>query len=302
MIHNIMQTATNVPPAIAAIILDTNRTIGDEGLQDLDDLYTYYDTSNIINGANDFGDKNAQSLDCSFISESSNTKSCNTEDFLSAMNTGKEIGKAFCGRYNWRIPSIHEVVQLSDLSEQFPNFPDDYFTGSNNNIGGDEKFWVKEQPNESAPSGQYAVDFNSDNGISILLSKTEAINVRAVSSDDNVANSDVNFSIECFEHSASGQWRDYEYSQEDIKEFASNKANQTGEDWRVASIKELAHFHAELPLGSSLLSSSPTPRGQVYDNWAYKITGTDYYDSARVGQISIFDTYIGTYHMCLSKY
>ena len=282
---------------------DTNKNIGDDGLQDLDDLYTYYDSSNIINGVNDFGDKNAQSLDCSFASESSNTKNCNTEDFLSSMNTGKDLGKAFCGRSNWRIPSILEVIQLLNLSERFPNFPDDYFTGSNITIGGgDEKFWVKEQPNEAAPSGQYAVDFDSDGGISILLSKTKPINVRAVSSDDNTANQEVNFSVECFEHSAAGQWRDYEYSQEDVKEFASNKANQTGEDWRVASIKELAHFHAELPLGSSLLSSSPTPSGQVYDYWAYKITGTDYYDSARVGQISIFDTYIGTYHMCLSKY
>ena len=284
---------------------DTNRTIGDEGLQDLDDLYTYYDSTNVINGVNDFGDKNAQSLDCSFISESSNTKSCNTEDFLSAMNTGKEIGEAFCGRYNWRIPSIHEVVQLLDLSESPVKFPDDYFTGSNRNIGGDEKFWVKEQPNESAPSGQYAVDFNSGDGISILLSKTEAINVRAVSSDDNIANSDVNFSIECFEHNVTGQFREYEYSDKDIKEFVANKVNQTGEDWRWASVKELAHFSSQLPVGSRLLTSTTTPSTSVYDNWAYEVRGTDYYDSKRVGQIVLSvppSSYGGTYHMCLSKY
>tara|TARA_B100001029_G_C15058111_1_gene456028 strand:+ start:150 stop:1826 length:1677 start_codon:yes stop_codon:yes gene_type:complete len=279
---------------------DTNRTFGDDGLRDLDDKYAFYDSTNVINGFNDFGDKNVSGTDCFFAVDGSTDYNCNTEDFFKSLNS-QPSGEHFCGKTNWRLPTPKEVIQLLDLNEASPNFPEDYFDGSNNIIGAEETYWTSDQVDEAAPSDQFVVTFNRDNGITEYASKTKELAIVSVSGVDSEQNQEVNFSVECFEWNQESNWRPYEYMITDAKEFAANKANQTGDDWRLASIKELIHFADNMPKGSNILSSSKTPSSQVYDDWALKIIENDDY-SEKKGQIKIRDALYGTYHICLSKY
>ncbi len=290
----------NVTGLMWEVKLDANRTFGDDGLRDLDDRFAYYDSTNVINGSNDFGDKNQSGTDCIFAIDNSDYN-CNTEDFFKALNS-KPAGEHFCGRADWRLPSVKEFIQLLDLTEASPNFPDSYFDGTNNINGAEETYWTSNQVDEPAPSDQFAVTFNRDNGITEYKSKTEELHIVSVVGEDNETNLTPDFIVECTEWDVSdGGWRPYEYTIEEANEFAINKANQTGEDWRLSTLKELAHYVDDLPKDSVLLSATESGDGQVYDNWVLKVVENPSTGEVK-GQRRIFDLWYGTYNICLSKY
>ena len=267
--------------------------IGNEGLQDMDDLYTYYDSSNVVNGSNDFGDKNSTSVNCSFANESSNDKSCNSEDFITAMNTGSEIGEAYCGRKNWKLPNQLEFIQLLDLGQYQPDFPS-IFGGQRRWNQSDASFWTRDSDSSVSPQKQIAVNFDGF-GVTELISKSNERNVRAVSYDDNELNSIVNFEIECFELA--------KYTILEAKEFVSNKVNQTGEDWRWASIRELAHFKDKLPVKTSEFSNNIlTSSLAATDSLAKRLGANWYISRSSNGRFYIDDANGGTGYICLSKY
>lgn len=292
----------NVTGLMWEVKKDTNRTFGDDGLRDLDDRFAYYDSTNVVNGSNDFGDKNVSGTDCIFAVENSDYN-CNTEDFFKSLNSQPE-GEHFCGRADWRLPSVKEFIQLLDLTEQSPNFPDSYFDGSNNINGAYESYWTSNQVDEPAPSDQFAITFNEDNGVTQFKSKTEELHIVSVVGEDNETNQSPGFIVECTEWnsgSSSNGTSSNEYTIEDANEFAINKANQTGEDWRLSTLKELAHYVDDLPKDSVLLSATESAQGQVYDNWAFKVVDNPSYYEVK-GQIRIFDLWYGTNNICLTKY
>ena len=290
----------NVTGLMWEVKKDTNRTFGDDGLRDLDDKYSFYDSTNVVNGSNDFGDKNVDGTDCVFAIENIDYN-CNTEDFFKALNSQPE-GEHFCGRDDWRLPTLTEVIQLVDFDEFHYKLSTDYFTGTNNIIGAYETYWTANQEeNGDSPTEQFIVTFDTDNGISDSASKTQEFHVLSVSGSDEEQNDPVNFTVQCFEHDNPGQWRPYEYGITDAKELAAAKSNNTGEDWRVSKMKELIHFIDDIPRDSSILTSSQTPNGNVYDYYSVRIAG-DSAQYSKKGQIGIGDSYLGTYHICLSKY
>ena len=279
---------------------DTNRTFGDDGLRDLDDKFSYYDSTNVVNGANDFGDKNTDGTDCLFAIDGSNYN-CNTEDFFISLNS-QPAGENFCGRTDWRLPTLTEIIQLVDFNEFYPKLSVSYFTGTNNINGAYETYWTANQEEDGdVPTEQFIVTFDSSS-ISDSRSKTQEYHVLSVTGSDLEANEPVNFSVECFEWDDPSQYWSYEYYITDAKELAASKSNEAGEDWRVSTIKELIHFVDDLPTESNILTSSQTPNGQMYDYYSVEVVGEsdEYY--VKKGQIGIGASLRGTYNICLSKY
>ena len=290
----------NVTGLMWEVKKDTNRTFGDDGLRDLDDKYSFYDSTNVVNGENDFGDKNVDGTDCVFAIEGIDYN-CNTEDFFKSLNSQPD-GEHFCGRTDWRLPTLTEVVQLVDFDEFHYKLSTDYFTGTNNIIGAYETYWTANQEEDgNSPSDQFIVTFDTDGGISNNASKTREHHVLSVSGSDDEQNEQASFIVQCFEHDNQAQYWSEEYSIVDAKELAATKSNNSGEDWRVSKIKEVIQYIDDIPRGSRILTSSDTPNGNVYDNYSVTIIGESGYYSKK-GQIGIGDSYLGTYHICLSKY
>lgn len=202
--------------------------------------YTYYDDTNVVNGINDFGVKNIDGTSCSFADDSNSNLNCNTQDYLLHLNDGLDEGEAYCGVEDWRIPTQDEAIQHFNLVDD-----GDYES--------DEILWTSSGMTQSAPANQIAVDINFGYPYKVFSEKSKStlLNVRAVSSVDEVENESVGFTIECIEH-------DGGYSMSEIIDEASLISNQSGVDWTVPTLYELAHFKEKI-------NESPGIEGQTYD-------------------------------------
>ena len=87
--------------------------IGNQGLHDADDNYTWYSTDSTGNGGVKGYAK--QGKTCFGYRKTDGATWCNTEAYVQRVNA---VG--WCGAKNWRLPSIKELEGLVDLSIAYP--------------------------------------------------------------------------------------------------------------------------------------------------------------------------------------
>ena len=120
--------------------------IGNQGLHDADDTYTWYSTDNKNNGGNP-GYPNGGNTCFGYQASQSGTW-CNTEAFVQRVNAA-----GWCGFTDWRLPDRFELRALVDLSIPYPGpaidagyFPDTrrtrYWTSSPYADGADYAWYV----------------------------------------------------------------------------------------------------------------------------------------------------------------
>ena len=206
--------------------------------------YTYYDDTNVVNGINDFGNKNTTGTSCSFADDSNSDLNCNTQDYLISLNSGGDSGEAFCGVTDWRLPTQDEAIQHFNLIDD-----GDYSR--------DEEIWTSTSINETAPARQiiYGAEYYiCGDDCAERVSKSSEQYVRPISLTDNEENEALNFTVQCIDwETAEDQLSsEYEptYSLEQLNDKASLISNQSGVDWVVPTLYELAMF-------SDLIKESP---------------------------------------------
>ena len=98
-----------------------NSIIGDEGINDADDRYSWYNNDPASNGGGP-GFMNNQGEIC-FAYDSENPQThCNTQAFVERMNSN-----AWCGFADWRIPTRKELLSIVDYGNTRPMIDSDYF-------------------------------------------------------------------------------------------------------------------------------------------------------------------------------
>jgi hypothetical protein len=261
--------------------IGADEVYGNQGLFDLDDGFTWYDSTNtkLVGDSvvNDFGDRNSNGQNCSFYNEGSDYN-CNTEDFAKAVNSKPE-GSFHCGVTNWRLPTFDELFSLIDLDGCGEILESDYclyeiFEEDSDDWNADViGFWSDDEvlcEGSACNSKARAIRFddfergNEAGGLRNSLtygSKSEERRVRLVSGNIPNPKPEPNLLLEKV-----NKYVDLTGIEEEI----SNLENQTGEIWRLPTLKELFYFREEL----SFLPYSVT-RGRGNEYWSSDIWGSD---------------------------
>ena len=227
--------------------------------------YTYYDSTNVVNGVNDFGNQNNSGTSCSFADIQSESLKCNTQDYLQHINSGMDEGEAYCGLDGWKIPSQNDLLQV------FTQIDD----GNFDNV--EEEVWTSTSIIENAPARQivgnmiYQYPYNATSA----ESKSSLFNVRAISNVDETSNEDVNFVIDCIDFEVASDQNEDEhdpyYTLVEANDQASLYSNQTGITWEVPSLYELIHFKNKIPV-----SPGPTYKVTSSGGGTYSIQTAEY--------------------------
>lgn len=100
--------------------------VGNQGLHDADDTYTWYSTDSTNNGGF-VGYPDSQGNTCQGYNSTKPTTFCNTEAYRKRVNAA-----GWCGFKDWRVPSVVELRGLVDQSVAYPGptiatgyFPDE---------------------------------------------------------------------------------------------------------------------------------------------------------------------------------
>lgn len=162
----------NITGLIWEVKLRTNgeTVVGNDGLHDADDSFTWYSTNAVRNGGTQ-GSSNSASATCHGYDASDSSTYCNTEAFVARVNVEK-----YCGVSNWRLPSREELTSIINYDSVEPAidlaiFP---YTPS-------EVFWSSTTVFSDASSGAQAWSTNFNYGGSGKVDKTESHRVRLVS-------------------------------------------------------------------------------------------------------------------------
>jgi|GEM_PF-2202367 len=124
-----------------------NGKIGDEGLHDADDEYTWYNTNNKTNGGA-VGSENDGGAICHAYQANNPASYCNTEAFVNRVN---KVG--LCGHTDWSIPHREVLLSIVDYSRQQPAIDINYFP---NNIGG---WYWSSSPSANNSNNAWLVSF-----------------------------------------------------------------------------------------------------------------------------------------------
>lgn len=143
-------------------------TWGNRGLQDGDDLFTWYNGRPASNGGA-VGDWNARYNQCTGYTEGQPMTYCNTEEFVSRVNK-----HGICGRQDWRVPTRPELETLVHFGRTMPAIDTDFFPNTKNN------FYWSDTPVAGQAAMAWAVSFQF--GFSAQLKRDNGHNVRLVSS------------------------------------------------------------------------------------------------------------------------
>lgn len=94
---------------------------GNRGLHDSDDIFTWYNPNVKTNGGT-LGDWNSGSKQCAGYIAGQPATYCNIEEF-----TGRVNQKGLCGFKDWRVPTLMELVTLTNYGRSDPAIDTDYF-------------------------------------------------------------------------------------------------------------------------------------------------------------------------------
>ena len=237
---NLSKEALCVKDNITGIIWGIKKPVETSNRHYTYGTYTYYDQSNVINGVNDFGTKNPNGTSCSFADDSNSSLNCNTEDYLINLNEGKNSGEAYCGLSNWKLPSQDQAIQNFNLID------DDSVCCV------EPEFWTSTSMNQDAPAKQITIELETTNDRTVLFerSKSETHYVRPISYIDEIENTELDFTIQCIDWEEaidqSNEDHDPGYSLIEATDRASLISNQTGVDWTVPTLYEMAYFKEKI--------------------------------------------------------
>ncbi|MFT6904862.1 MAG: hypothetical protein ACJAS1_001516, partial [Oleiphilaceae bacterium] len=142
-----------------------NGIIGDEGINDADDRFSWYNSDPASNGGvSDFA--NNQGEVCSDYDSDDPQTHCNTQAFTTRMNK-----QAWCGFADWRLPTRKELLSIVDYGNSRPMIDADYFP----EVG--QYVWTS-TPLALGSVSAWGVNFNYGNSFSI--DKRNARQVRLV--------------------------------------------------------------------------------------------------------------------------
>jgi hypothetical protein len=142
-----------------------NGIIGDEGINDADDRFSWYNSDPASNGGvSDFA--NNQGEVCSDYDSDDPQTHCNTQAFTTRMNK-----QAWCGFADWRLPTRKELLSIVDYGNARPMIDADYFP----EVG--QYVWTS-TPLALGSVSAWGVNFNYGNSFSI--DKRNARQVRLV--------------------------------------------------------------------------------------------------------------------------
>ena len=117
----------NVTGLIWEVRQGGNDVIGDEGLHDADDRFSWYFSDPSISGnANDYGNHGDYCYGYDIDDVSSY---CNTEAYIDRVNN-----EGYCGASNWRLPNSLELLELVDGSRTNPSIDTNYFPDITNAV------------------------------------------------------------------------------------------------------------------------------------------------------------------------
>lgn len=162
----------NITGLVWEVKLRTNgeEVVGNDGLHDADDSFTWYSTDTDSN-AGTSGDDNSALDSCYGYDASDATSYCNTSAFIERVNE-----EEYCGLSNWRLPTRRELNSIVnyDIVEPAIDLGVFQYTPS-------EVFWSASSVYSDSSSGDqaWATDFNY--GGSAKVDKTETHRVRLVS-------------------------------------------------------------------------------------------------------------------------
>jgi len=221
--------------------------------------YTYYDDTNVVNGVNDFGNKNINGTSCSFSEDSSLNLYCNSQDYLSHINAGEDEGEAYCGVSNWRLPSGDEAIQAFWHIDE-------------------GEVWTSSSVIEDAPTRQiisalhpWATASTCDWDCVRRVSKSTTQKIAPISMVNEVDDVGLDYTIECIDWEIAQDQPRSEYAPtytlEQLEDKASFISNQSGIDWVVPSMYELVLF-------KDLLRQSPGPEFTVCANDGCTLSNT----------------------------
>ncbi len=98
----------------------------DSGLHYKDHTYTWYNTDTAANGGAN-GDDGASNNTCSGWSSGVSTTYCNTQAYVSRVNTAN-----LCGASDWRMPTLKELESLVNFGRSNPVIDTGYFPNPDN--------------------------------------------------------------------------------------------------------------------------------------------------------------------------
>lgn len=155
-------------------------TIGNEGLHDVDDTYTWYSEDD------NSGDSGVISLSIDeynqdpnichgFVSGTPRTY-CNTQYYVDRVNAD-----GWCGHHDWRLPTRRELLSIVDYSQMYPAIDREYFPNTPSN----KSFWtsnsyVKYDATRDEINGENAFRVYSSRGGSTQALKRQAFLIRLV--------------------------------------------------------------------------------------------------------------------------
>lgn len=142
-----------------------NGVIGDEGTNDADDRFSWYNSDPASNGGGS-GFMNNQGEVCANYDANNPETFCNTQAFVARMNK-----VAWCGFADWRMPTRKELLSIVDYGNGRPMVDEDYFP----EVG--QFIWTN-TPLALGSVSAWGVNFNYGNSFSI--DKRNARQVRLV--------------------------------------------------------------------------------------------------------------------------
>lgn len=142
----------------------------DAGLHDMDNTYSWYDTTTSTNGGAD-GDENGAGTSCTLTN-------CNTSAYISQVNA-----TGLCGFFDWRLPTHNELLSLVHFGHTTEAYIDEtYFPNTSADNTTPTWYWTS-VPNvdgnaDGAALSSWAIDFSSGNDN--FINKSSAASIRLV--------------------------------------------------------------------------------------------------------------------------
>lgn len=146
-----------------------NGTMGDEGLHDADDNYSWY-TTDARNDGGSAGYQNDDGAICYGYDVANASSYCNTQAFATRVNT-----QGLCGASDWRLPTREALRSLVsyDIAYPGPSIETEYFS----NTVGSGYYWSS-SPYAFGSSEAWVVVFNGDDDNT--YAKYQSVRVRLV--------------------------------------------------------------------------------------------------------------------------